>query len=132
MRGAARIVYARFHKNGNAIADPDIRFVFYTYNHYNDFQEYLGYKGGFGEIFGNITGGGKISSKTNYNPTPYVPCALGALPSSTAKKSDRAASLSENTSDSACPFLTLDEYLVRLRKRENQKRFLSKYQIKLT
>ena len=132
VRGAARIVYARFHKNGNAIADPDIRFVFYTYNHYNDFQEYLGYKGGFGEIFGNITGGGKISSKTNYNPTPYVPCALGALPSSTAQKSDRAASLSENTSDSACPFLTLDEYLVRLRKRENQKRFLSKYQIKLT
>ena len=31
--------------------------------------------------FGNITGGGKISSKTNYNPTPYIPSALGALPS---------------------------------------------------
>jgi hypothetical protein len=23
-------------------------------------------------MFGNITGGGTISSKTNYNPTPYV------------------------------------------------------------
>ena len=23
-------------------------------------------------MFGNITGGGKLSSKTNYNPTPYV------------------------------------------------------------
>jgi hypothetical protein len=24
-------------------------------------------------MFGNITGGGTISSKTHYNPTPYVP-----------------------------------------------------------
>ena len=23
-------------------------------------------------MFGNITGGGSLSSKTNYNPTPYV------------------------------------------------------------
>jgi hypothetical protein len=24
-------------------------------------------------MFGNITGGGSISSKTDYNPTPYIP-----------------------------------------------------------
>lgn len=24
-------------------------------------------------MFGNITGGGKLSSKYDYNPTPYVP-----------------------------------------------------------
>ena len=24
-------------------------------------------------MFGNITGGGELSSKYNYNPTPYVP-----------------------------------------------------------
>ena len=24
-------------------------------------------------MFGNVTGGGALSSKTNYNPTPYVP-----------------------------------------------------------
>ena len=88
VRGAARIVYARQYKNGKAITDPDSRFVFYTYNHYNDFQEYLGYEGGFGEIFGNITGGGKISSKTNYNPTPYVPTILGALSSPSALKNE--------------------------------------------
>ena len=71
-RGAARIVYTRFDKNGNNIIDIDEKYVFYTYNHYNDFQEYLNYEGGWGEMFGNITGGGTISSKYNYNPTPYV------------------------------------------------------------
>ena len=71
-RGAARIVYTRFDRNGNNIIDIDEKYVFYTYNHYNDFQEYLNYEGGWGEIFGNITGGGTISSKYDYNPTPYV------------------------------------------------------------
>jgi hypothetical protein len=49
--------------------------VFYTYNHYNDFQEYLNYYGGWGEMFGNVTGGGTLSSKYDCNPTPYVPVA---------------------------------------------------------
>ena len=71
-RGAARIVYARYDANGDQIIDPNERYLFYTYNHYNDFQEYLNYYGGWGEMFGNITGGGQISSKYNYNPTPYV------------------------------------------------------------
>lgn len=78
-RGAARIVYARFDANNNKIIDPDEKYVFYTYNHYNDFQEYLNYFGGWGEMFGNITGGGTLSSKYNYNPTPYVPVILGSL-----------------------------------------------------
>ena len=72
-RGAARIVYARFDANGDKIIDINERYLFYTYNHYNDFQEYLNYEGGWGEMFGNITGGGTISSKYDYNPTPYVP-----------------------------------------------------------
>ena len=72
VRGAARIVYARFDRNGNEIIDLDEKYLFYTYNHYNDFQEYLNYEGGWGEMFGNITGGGTISSKYDYNPTPYV------------------------------------------------------------
>ena len=78
-RGAARIVYSRFDKNGNSIIDIDEKFVFYTYNHYNDFQEYLNYYGGWGEMFGNITGGGKISSKTDYNPSPYVEVVLSPI-----------------------------------------------------
>ena len=45
--------------------------MFYTHNHYNDFREYLNYYGGWGEMFGNVTGGGEYSSKTNCNPTPY-------------------------------------------------------------
>ena len=75
-RGAARIVYARYDINGDHITDPNERYLFYTYNHYNDFQEYLNYYGGWGEMFGNITGGGSISSKYDYNPTSYVEVVL--------------------------------------------------------
>ena len=85
-RGAARIVYTWNDLNNNGINDGnDVVFVFYTYNHYNDFQEYLNYYGGWGEIFGNITGGGTISSKTNYNPTKYVPVYLGSLKDGASK-----------------------------------------------
>lgn len=78
-RGAARIVYSRFDANGDSIIDVNEKYLFYTYNHYNDFQEYLNYEGGWGEMFGNITGGGKISSKTDCNPTPYVAVARRAF-----------------------------------------------------
>lgn len=71
-RGAARIVYTRYDRNKNEIIDINEKYVFYTYNHYNDFQEYLNYEGGWGEKFGNITGGGSLSSKYDYNPTAYV------------------------------------------------------------
>lgn len=71
-RGAARLVYTRYDKNRNEIIDINEKYVFYTYNHYNDFQEYLNYQGGWGEMFGNITGGGTLSSKSDYNPTSYV------------------------------------------------------------
>ena len=45
--------------------------MFYTHNHYNDFREYLNYYGGWGEMFGNVTGGGVYSSNNQCNPTPY-------------------------------------------------------------
>ena len=70
-RGAGRLVYARQDKNRNGIFESDEVYVFYTHNHYNDFREYLNYYGGWGEMFGNVTGGGEYSSKTNCNPTPY-------------------------------------------------------------
>lgn len=78
-RGAARIVYTRYDANHNEIIDPNEKYLFYTYNHYNDFTEYLNYFGGWGETFGNITGGGTLSSKTDYAPTPYVPVAMASL-----------------------------------------------------
>lgn len=79
-RGAARIVYTWNDLNKNRITDAnDIVYIFYTYNHYNDFQEYLNYYGGWGEMFGNITGGGTISSTTRYNPTVYVPVTIAPL-----------------------------------------------------
>ena len=78
-RGAARLVYARQDKNRNHIIENDEVYVFYTCNHYNDFREYLNYYGGWGEIFGNITGGGLPSDKKNCNPTPYVPTAYASF-----------------------------------------------------
>ena len=74
-RGAARIVYARQDLNGNGIYENNEVYVFYTHNHYNDFREYLNYYGGWGSMFGNVTGGGEYSSDTNANPTPYVKTA---------------------------------------------------------
>ncbi len=74
-RGAARLVYARQDLNGNGTYEQNEVYVFYTHNHYNDFREYLNYYGGWGEMFGNVTGGGEYSSKTDANPTPYVPTA---------------------------------------------------------
>lgn len=78
-RGAARLVYTREDKNGNGIFESNEVYVFYTANHYNDFREYLNYYCGWGEIFGNETGGGTLSSKTDYAPTPYVPTAYASF-----------------------------------------------------
>ena len=78
-RGAARIVYGKNDLNGNGVYDVGELYLFYTYNHYNDFQEYLNYANGWGEMFGNITGGGTISSKYDYNPTDYVEVYWGTL-----------------------------------------------------
>ena len=74
-RGAARIVYTRQDKNGNGIYEQNEVYVFYTHNHYNDFREYLNYYGGWGEMFGNVTGGGVYSGDYGCNPTPYVETA---------------------------------------------------------
>jgi hypothetical protein len=78
-RGAARIVYGKKDLDKDGVYEIGEHHVFYTYNHYNDFQEYLNYEGGWGEMFGNITGGGTISSKTDYNPTDYVDVVLQPL-----------------------------------------------------
>ena len=84
-RGAARIVYTCSDYDGNGRVDDDERYVFYTYNHYNDFQEYLNYIGGWGEMFGNITGGGSISSDIDYNPTDYVAVTLAPITKSASQ-----------------------------------------------
>lgn len=80
-RGAARIVYGKNDLNKNGIYEVGEHYLFYTYNHYNDFQEYLNYAGGWGETFGNITGGGTLSSKYDYAPTSYVEVTLAPIAS---------------------------------------------------
>ncbi len=71
IRGASRIVYTRNYTNGGLITDPSDRHVFYTFNHYNDFQEYLNYENGWGEWFGNIAGGGTMNNSTTIYKTSY-------------------------------------------------------------
>ena len=83
-RGAARIVYGTNDKDGDGVIESNEILVFYTYNHYNDFQEYLNYEGGWGQRFGNETGGGVHDSKTQCNPTPYVITAVGYFATSNA------------------------------------------------
>jgi hypothetical protein len=79
-RGAARIVYGKNDLDRDGVYEFGELHLFYTYNHYNDFQEYLNYYGGWGEMFGNVTGGGTLSSKYDYNPTPYVAVIREAFP----------------------------------------------------
>ena len=61
-RGAARFCFVNNKKN------VDERYVFYTYNHYNDFQEYLNYDNGFSIRFGNESAGNQYC----YNASDYV------------------------------------------------------------
>ena len=79
-RGAARIVYGKTDLDHDGTFELGEWHVFYTYNHYNDFQEYLNYAGGWGEMFGNITGGGELSDKYDCNPTPYENVTFIELP----------------------------------------------------
>ncbi len=72
-RGSLRIVYSRLYSDRSPIEDLEDRYVFYTYNHYNDFQEYLNYRGGWGERFGKVTAGGIANSSSGPAPSPYVP-----------------------------------------------------------
>ena len=67
-RGACRIVYGRNDLDGDGIYEENELHLFYTYNHYDDFQEYLNYEGGWGEIFGYETNG----SSSVKGPSPYV------------------------------------------------------------
>ena len=72
-------MHTQYDLDRDGVIEIGENYVFYTYNHYNDFQEYLNYEGGWGEMFGNITGGGTLSSKYDYNPTPYVEVAYSSF-----------------------------------------------------
>ena len=78
-RGAARIVYARYEEDGSLVHSSESHYLFYTYNHYNDFEEYLNYFGGWGVRFGKVTAGGEEDSSFGPEPTPYVDVVEKAL-----------------------------------------------------
>lgn len=68
-RGSYRIVFTGSYKDGSKITDINERYVFYTYNHYEDFEEYLNYYGGWGNRFGYET--------SNYStPTSYIEAVI--------------------------------------------------------
>lgn len=72
-RGTCRFVFT----SDASVKKINERYVFYTYNHYNDFQEYLNYDNGYGYRFGNESAGNPYcSSGSDYkdtykSPTPY-------------------------------------------------------------
>ena len=69
-RGAARFVFCNLSHSKNI----NERYVFYTYNHYNDFQEYLNYDNGFGMRFGNETAGNQYCGNSkDYNASNKYP-----------------------------------------------------------
>lgn len=73
-RGACRICYTETYKaNENEEVSINERHLFYTYNHYSDFQEYLNYEGGFTPRFGNETAGNAPTQYDKNNPPtpPY-------------------------------------------------------------
>lgn len=71
IRGPLRLIYTRYYKSGSVISSINDRNVFYTYNHYNDFQQYLNYYGGWGFRFGQVSGGGIINDTKNAMPSSY-------------------------------------------------------------
>ena len=72
-RGAARFVFC----SDPSIKNIDQRYVFYTYNHYNDFQEYLNYKDGFGKRFGNQSAGNYYcGNKSDYYDSNQYPLTI--------------------------------------------------------
>lgn len=69
-RGAARMIFTY----DKSITKIDDRYVFYTYNHYNDFQEYLNYHDGWGVRFGNESAGnGYCYNNDDYHASNRYP-----------------------------------------------------------
>ena len=70
-RGACRIVYGRYDLNRNGKYESGELHLFYTYNHYEDFQEYLNYYNGWGDIFGWDSREAGSSKPSPYKKTAY-------------------------------------------------------------
>lgn len=68
-RGAYRICFTSSYSDGTPIEDVRERYVFFTENHYYDFEEYLNYYGGWGDKFGYYTG-------NQVSPTPYIKAVI--------------------------------------------------------
>ena len=66
-RGTCRFCYT-FESTNGLLDEGDMKHVFYTWSHYNDFEEYLNYKGGYGPKFGNLVSGNEYNSKNPENP----------------------------------------------------------------
>lgn len=69
-RGPVRLVYTAADTDGNRGAKyipMEHRHVFLTYNHYNDFIEYLNYENGWGIPFGWMSGGNEYCGGMSSN-----------------------------------------------------------------
>lgn len=55
-RGLYRIVYSRYYYGTPNLVNSSEMKIFYTYDHYANFQEFLNYNNGWGELFGYKNG----------------------------------------------------------------------------
>lgn len=72
-RGVMRFCYITKSDNASTFDDLNNRRVYFTYNHYNDFVEFLNYKDGFGKVFGNMTEGREYNGKVAYDKDGEIP-----------------------------------------------------------
>ncbi len=89
-RGVLRFIFTAKYDSGNGSSGRNVsanvdylnksfsgaeninnRYVFYTYDHYGDFQEYLNYADGWGQRFGSMEAGNSTPTGTTYSPTAY-------------------------------------------------------------
>lgn len=77
-RSACRFVFNFENKDGSELNLKN-RHVYYTYNHYNDFEEYLNYKGGYTQRFGSQSVGNEPNDKNPPVKPSNPPLTISAL-----------------------------------------------------
>ena len=67
-RGVLRFIFTSTYENSNNSNYTNNKYynrVYYTYNHYNDYYEFLNYQDGWSNVFGNMTTRGNAYGKYN-------------------------------------------------------------------
>ncbi|MCB9499208.1 MAG: hypothetical protein H6689_01530 [Erysipelotrichaceae bacterium] len=83
-RGVLRFVFTSEYENNQSEKNSSsttkknyknqyYRRCYYTFNHYNDWHEYLNYEDGWGEVFGNMTRGNAYGKNSPHSEEMFAP-----------------------------------------------------------